>query len=190
MTRAGLTFLWHPAAGMVVHSLNNTDQGCWGTVPAGRVPDANGDLPAAYFDGAPGGRVWTGRDTRSAGTFGIRYQTSDGSVRTDVTVGRDSVRRTVRAASAATEQIPLIVHSGDVLAFTDGTPAAYGSDTTATADGLDMRRGDTVIRIRWSTARPVTLKHGSSTYLRDGKRLLHVLRVTHEGTIDVTITLA
>jgi hypothetical protein len=189
-TRTGLTFLWHPAAGMVVHSLNNTDQGCWGTVRADGVPDAGGNLHAEYFDGRPGGEPWTRSQAEGYGTFGIRYGTEDGSVSTDVTVTRDTVRRSVRATTAATEQIPLILHPTDVLTFTDGTAAAYGTDTSATADGLDLRRGDAVIRIRWGATKPATLHNGTSTYLRDGKRRIHVLRVAHDGSIDVNIILA
>ncbi|OPG07186.1 hypothetical protein [Microbispora sp. GKU 823] len=52
--RTGLTFLWHPDAGTIVHSLNNNNQGCWGTVRANGVPDNAGDQPAEYFAGEPG----------------------------------------------------------------------------------------------------------------------------------------
>jgi hypothetical protein len=187
-TRTGLTFLWHPAAGMVVHSLNNNNQGCWGTVRDTGVPDANGNLPAEYFDGEPGGEPWTGIHAKGEGTFGIRYRTTDSSVTTDVTVTRDTVRRSIRATAAATEQIPLILQPTDVLVFTDGTAAAYGADTAASADGLDLSRGDVVIRFRWGTALTATLRSGASTYLRDGKRRIHVLQIPHDGRVEVTIT--
>ncbi|MET8050132.1 hypothetical protein ABZU75_21290 [Streptosporangium sp. NPDC005286] len=108
---------------------------------------------------------------------------------TDVTVTRDAVRRVVTTASPATEQIPLILHPTDRLTFTDGTAAPYGANTAATGDGLDLRRGDTVVRIRWGAARPATLRFGSSTYLRDAKQLIHVLRIPHDTGIDVTVTL-
>jgi hypothetical protein len=188
-TRTGLTFLWHPVAGMVVHSLDDNDQGCWATVLSNGNPDAGANQPAEYFDGEPGGPAWTGKHSEGEGTFGIRYHTASSSIRTDVTVTRNTVHRSVRATTAATEQIPLILHPTDTLTFTDGTRAAYGADVTATATGLDLRRGNTVIGIRWGTARTAVLRHGASTYLRDGKRLIHVLRVPHEGALDVTITL-
>ncbi|WP_433175429.1 hypothetical protein [Actinoallomurus sp. CA-150999] len=188
-TRTGLTFLWHPTAGMVVHSLNDSDEGCWATVLSNGNADAVANQPAEYFDGVPGGTAWTGEHSRGEGTFGIRYHTASSSVRTDVTIDHDTVRRSVRATSAATEQIPLILHPTDKVTFTDGTRATYGTDTSATATGLDLRRGNIVIAIRWGTARPATLRHGASTYFRDGKRLIHVLRIPHGGSLDTTIQL-
>ncbi|MBB5139874.1 hypothetical protein HNP84_009638 [Thermocatellispora tengchongensis] len=175
--RMGLTFLWHPEAGMVVHSLNNNNQGCWGTVLASGAFDANGNL-AAEFSGFDDDVV------------GIRYRTPNSSVVTEVSVSRNSVRRVVTATSAATEQIPLILHPTDVVSFTDGTPVAYGANATATANGLDLRRGRSLVSIRWGAARAVNFRFGSSSYMRDGKRLLHVLRVPHEGALDVTVELA
>ncbi|WP_329240490.1 hypothetical protein OG417_40525 [Actinoallomurus sp. NBC_01490] len=189
-TRTGLTFLWHPAAGMVVHSLNDSNEGCWATVLSNGNPDAAANQPAEYFDGEPGGPAWTGRHSTGEGTFGIRYHTASSSIRTDVVITRDTVRRSVRATSAATEQIPLILHPTDAVTFTDGTRARYGADTGATATGLDLRRGNVLIAIRWGTARPATLQHGASTYFRDGERLIHVLRIPHEGRLDTAIKLA
>ncbi|MGI5228028.1 hypothetical protein [Actinoallomurus sp. CA-142502] len=189
-TRTGLTFLWHPAAGMVVHSLNDSNETCWATVLSNGNPDAAANQPAEYFDGEPGGPAWTGKRSHSEGTFGIRYHTANSSVRTDVILTHDTVRRSVQATSAATEQIPLILHPTDKVTFTDGTRATYGADTGATATGLDLRRGNTVIAIRWGTARPATLQHGASTYFRDGERLIHVLRIPHGGRLDTVIKLA
>ncbi|WP_220505642.1 hypothetical protein [Microbispora sp. H10830] len=186
--RTGLTFLWHPDAGTIVHSLNNNNQGCWGTVRANGVPDNAGDQAAEYFAGEPGTAPWTGEHSRGEGTFGIRYGAADGSIRTEVTVTRDTVRRAVRASGAVTEQIPLVLLPTDTLVFTDGTPAPYHANTTATADGIDVRRGAALIRIRWGTARAASLRFGSSTYFRDARRLIHVLRVPHDGSVDVVIT--
>ncbi|MFC7104979.1 hypothetical protein ACFQQB_33755 [Nonomuraea rubra] len=81
--------------------------------------------------------------------LGIRYGNPD--VTTDVLITRRTIRRTVRANAAATEQIPLVLRPDDVLTFTDGTRAAFGGSTTATADGFDVRRGRTTIRFRWGT---------------------------------------
>ncbi|OPG07187.1 hypothetical protein [Microbispora sp. GKU 823] len=105
-----------------------------------------------------------------------------------MTVTRDTVRRAVRSDAAATEQIPLVLLPTDTVVFTDGTPAPYRVNTTATADGIDVRRGAALIRIRWGTARTASLRFGSSTYFRDARRLVHVLRVPHDGSIDVGIT--
>ncbi|WP_198654605.1 hypothetical protein, partial [Nocardia aurea] len=98
-------------------------------------------------------------------------------------------RRSVRSTAAATEQIPLVLLPTDTLTFTDGTKAAHGGSTNATADGLDVRRGDTLIRFRWGGARPATLSAGSPTYFRDARRRFHALRIPHTGAIDVTVSL-
>jgi hypothetical protein len=45
-----------------------------------------------------------------------------------------------------------------------------------------------VIRFRWGTALTATLRSGASTYLRDGKRRIHVLQIPHDGRVEVTIT--
>ncbi|MER6950965.1 hypothetical protein ABT294_43825 [Nonomuraea sp. NPDC000554] len=172
LTRTGLSFLWHPVAGTVIQSLNDNDYACWATVLPGQAPDADGDLPAEF----PGGEPYV-----------LRFRNA--SVSTEVTVTDGSVHRSVRAVTAATEQIPLILHPTDRLTFTDGTTAAFGGATSALADGLDLRRSRGVIRIRWGAARTATLSAGSLTYFRDGRRRFHALRVPHDGSIDVTITL-
>jgi hypothetical protein len=181
--RTGLTFLWHPDAGTIICGLNDNNYACWSTVFPGQAPDSNGSLPATYFHGAPGGREWTGG--RAPAALGIRY--GNANVTTDVLVTRRTVRRTVTANAAATEQIPLVLHPTDVVTFTDGTPVAFGGTTTATADGLDLRRGRTTIRLRWGTPLQATVAAGSVRYFRDGARRFHALRIPHPGTFDLTV---
>ncbi|MEU4328552.1 hypothetical protein [Nonomuraea dietziae] len=183
--RTGLTFLWHPEAGTIICGLNDNDYACWSTVFPGQAPDSDGPLPATYFHGAPGGREWTGG--RAPAALGIRY--GNANVTTDVLVTRRTIRRAVRANSAATEQIPLVLHPEDVLTFTDGTRATFGGSTTATADGLDVRRGRTTIRFRWGIPLQATIAAGSVRYFRDGARRFHALRVPHQGTFDLTVIL-
>nr|WP_055502137.1 hypothetical protein [Nonomuraea pusilla] len=184
-SRTGLTFLWHPVAGTVICGLNDNNHACWSTVFSGQAPDSNGSLPAAYFRGAPGGTEWTGGPAPAA--FGIRY--GNANVTTDVLVTRRTIRRTVTANAAATEQIPLVLQPGDVLTFTDGTEPAFGGSTAATADGFDLRRGGTTIRFRWGVPLQATLAAGSVRYFRDGARRFHALRIAHQGTFDLTIIL-
>ncbi|HUR07294.1 MAG TPA: hypothetical protein VM347_32440 [Nonomuraea sp.] len=182
--RTGLTFLWHPEAGTIICGLNDNNYACWSTVFPGQAPDSNGPLPATYFRGAPGGgSEWTGG--RAPGAFGIRY--GNANVTTDVLVTHRTVRRTVTANAAATEQIPLILRPEDVFTFTDGTRATFGGSTTATADGFDLRRGRTTIRFRWDTPLQATLAAGTVSYFRDGSRRFHALRVPHQGTFDLTV---
>ncbi|MEV1238534.1 hypothetical protein ACIBO2_45010 [Nonomuraea sp. NPDC050022] len=183
LARTGLTFLWHPEAGTIICGLNDNNYACWATVFPGQAPDSNGPLPATYFHGAPGGKEWTGGPPPAA--LGIRY--SNANVTTDVLVTRRTIRRTVKANAAATEQIPLVLHPTDVLTFTNGTQATFGGSTTATADGFDIRRGRTTIRFRWGTPMEATVAAGSVRYFRDGARRFHALRIPHQGTFDLTV---
>ncbi|MFI9559526.1 hypothetical protein [Nonomuraea endophytica] len=185
-SRTGLTFLWHPEAGTIICGVNNNNHACWSTVFPGQKPDSDGPLPATYFRGAPGGAEWAGG--RPPSTLGIRY--GNANVTTDVLVSRETIQRTVKANAAATEQIPLILKPSDVLTFTDGTRAAFGATTTATADGLDLRRGRTTIRFRWSAALQATIAAGSLHYFRDATRQFHSLRIPHQGAFTIMITLS
>ncbi|MFI5894035.1 hypothetical protein ACIA5D_28440 [Actinoplanes sp. NPDC051513] len=167
--KGGTGFFWHPVAGTVIHA-QQTTTGCWGTVPTGGNPDSAGNLVAAY-----------GKDR-------VDYRTPDARVTTALTLTDRSVRRTVRATTAATEQIPLVLRPSDTVAFTDGTPVAYNSTVTATADGLVLRRAGATIAISWGVARRATISTSTRTYLADATRRVHVLRIPHDGDIDVTIT--
>jgi hypothetical protein len=55
-------------------------------------------------------------------------------------------------------------------------------------DGLVLRRAGATITIRWGSTRPAMLSTSTRTYLADATRRVHVLRIPHEGDIDVTIT--
>ncbi|NWF25560.1 hypothetical protein HW130_04660 [Streptomyces sp. PKU-EA00015] len=185
LVRSGLSFLWHPDAGMVVYSLNG-DAGCWATQLADGRLDADGNLAAEYVAGAHA-RPRSGEDPSSDAPFGVRYRTPDSAITTEVTVTRQTVRRVVTTGSAATELIPLVVHPADGVTFTDGTSASYGSATTATADGLTLRRGRTTVQIRWAAVRTASLTAMPTTYLRGGARRAHLLRIPHDGTLHLTV---
>jgi len=166
--KGGAGFFWHPAAGTVIHA-QQTTTGCWATVPSGANPDAAGNLVAAY-----------GKDR-------VDYRTPDARVTTALTFTDRTVRRTVHATTAATEQIPLVLRPADTVAFTDGTPVAYNTTVTATADGLVLRRAGATIAIRWGVPRRATIATSTRTYLADATRRVHVLRIPHDGDIDVTV---
>lgn len=185
--RSGTGFLWHPRAGTIVHA-QQTDTGCWSTVLPNGNPDGRSNLVAEYFIGD---RAWTG-EPRFPGSapVRVRYRIPDGRITTELTVARGALTRSVQVTSAATEQIPLVLQPDDEVAFTDGTPAPYGQTTSATADGLVLRRNGAVITFRWGTPRHATLNTSSRTYLRDGRRRVHVLRIPHDGRFEVHIGLS
>ncbi|MFJ7078495.1 hypothetical protein [Streptomyces sp. NPDC098781] len=171
--RTGLSFLWHPVAGTVIQSLNNNNYACWATVLPGQAPDADGPVVGTVHGGEP---------------YAFRFSSGSGVV-TDVSVADRLVRRSVRAGVAATEQIPLVLHPNDQVAFTNGTRLTFGGSATATAHGLELHRGNAVIKIGWETARSATITAASTVFYMGGKRM-HILRVPHAGQIDVTIRLS
>ncbi|MFI0451559.1 hypothetical protein [Actinomadura sp. 6N118] len=171
-SRTGLTFLWHPVAGTVIQSLNNNDHGCWATVFPGQVADADGPQPVEFL-----------------GRSAFRFRTPTSSVVTTVTAADGRLTRSVRATSAAGEQIPLVLRASDTVVFTNGTRAPYGGSVTTTADGLDLHRRGGVVRFRWGGPRTVSFRP-SSVYLLDGARRTHILLVQHDGNLDLSIRLA
>jgi hypothetical protein len=173
--RTGLCFLWHPVAGTVIQTLNDNNHGVWATVLPGQAPDSNGPQAGQFFGGSP---------------YAFRFGTPSGSVVTDVRVGNGLVQRSVRANSPATETVPLILQASDRVVFTDGTALSWGSSATATATGIDVHRRSGVVQIRWGAARNASIAAASVTYLRDGSRRMHILKVPHDGSLDVGIRLA
>jgi hypothetical protein len=173
MVRGGTGFWWHPQAGTLIHA-QQTNTGCWATVLPGGNPDANGDLVAEYLIGD---QAWDGtRSVPGDAPVRVRYHTATSSVSTELTLATNMLTRAVRATTAATEQIPLVLQPEDVVSFTNGTPAPYNQTVATTADGITIRRGPTVIAVAWGSARPVTLSTSTRTYLRDARRRIHVLR--------------
>ncbi|GAA0794387.1 hypothetical protein [Spirilliplanes yamanashiensis] len=178
--KAGPGFLWHPAAGTLVHA-QQTTTGAWGTATGG-VPDAASTLTAEYLHGTA---RWTGARITPGGTpVVVRYRTTTG-VATTLTLDRTGLTRAVRAPGAATEQVPLVLLPTDTVTFADGTPVGYDTNAGATATGLVLRRGATTLTVSWGTPLAATVGTSSRTYLRDGRRRVHVLRVPHGGSLDV-----
>jgi hypothetical protein len=184
LVRGGTGFWWHPTAGTVIHA-QQTNTGCWATVMPGGNPDADGDLIAEYL---VGDQPWDGAHSIPGDApVRVRYHTVNSSVSTELTLATNVLTRAVRATTAATEQIPLVLLPDDVVSFTDGTPAPYNQSVSTTADGITIHRGQTVVTVAWGQARPVTLTTSTRTYLRDARRRIHVLRIPHAGTIDVSV---
>ncbi|WP_238010545.1 hypothetical protein KZZ52_35295 [Dactylosporangium sp. AC04546] len=82
-----------------------TDTGCWSTVLPNGNPDGRSNLVAEYLIGE---RAWTG-EPRFPGSapVRVRYQIPDGRIKTELTVARGALTRSVQVTSAVTEQIPL-----------------------------------------------------------------------------------
>jgi hypothetical protein len=185
--RAGTGFLWTPAAGTVIHS-QQTNTGAWGTVLSGGVPDSANNLSATYQVGTS---TWSGsRVVPGANAVKVVYRTSNNSVVTTLTLNRTSLVRSVRATGAATEQVPLVLMPTDTVTWSSGANVTYNTNSSANATRLTVKRGTSTIVISWGTARAATVSTSSRTYLKDAKRRIHVLRIPHGGTLDVTYTIS
>ncbi|WP_326554215.1 hypothetical protein [Micromonospora sp. NBC_01813] len=185
LVRGGTGFLWHPQAGTVVHA-GQTNQNSWASVLPAGTSDANSNLDRTY---QIGDRDWDGTEQALLGApLLVRYQLPDGRILTDLTIAQTAVTRTVRAVFPVTEQVPLVLHPDDDVHFTDGTPVTYANDTAATATALIIRRGRVIIRIDWAQPLAATVSATDTTYLRDARRRIHLLRIPHAGTLSTTIS--
>jgi hypothetical protein len=185
--RGGTGFLWTPKTGTLIHA-QQTDTGSWGTVLAGGVPDSANNLTATYKVGTS---TWTGnRIVPGTNAVTAVYKPASGAVTTTLTLNRTSLTRSVRATAAATEQVPLVLLPTDVVTWSTGASVGYNTTSSATAGSLTIKRNTCTIVIGWGAARPATLATSSRTYLKDAARRVHVLRVPHGGSLDVTITIS
>jgi hypothetical protein len=183
--RGGTGFFWHPDAGTIVHA-QQTDTGCWGTVLANGRTDARATTVAEYLIGD---RPWTGGSAvPGSAPVIVRYSPKDLPIKTELTIARDGLTRSVQATSAATEQIPLVLLPGDTVTFANGTPAPYGQTTSATSGGLTIRRGTATINLTWEGDRVATLNASNRTYFRAAQHRVHVLRIPHGGQLSVRIS--
>ena len=184
--RGGTGFLWTPSAGTIVQA-QQTDGGAWGTVLSGGSTDsASANLSAAY---SIGGTAWTGARTAPGNDpVAVVYHPSSGAVTTTLTLYKSSLLRAVRATAAATEQTPLVLLPTDLVTWSTGARASYGTTSTATATGLTIRRGPATIVLGWGVTTAATLTSTATTFLADARRRLHVLRVPHHGSLDMKFT--
>lgn len=186
VVRGGTGFLWHPRAGTIVHAGQN-DQNSWASVLPAGTSDAHSNLDATYRIGE---RSWDGASQAVHGApVHVHYQLPDARIVTDLTIAKTAVTRSVEAVFPVTEQVPLVLQPEDEVRFDDGTPIAYAGNTATTTAGLSIRRGRVTVRIDWGQPLGATVSATGTTYLRDARRRVHVLRVPHPGVLATTISL-
>lgn len=192
--RMGPALLWHPEAGSLVLSLNNdansTTDDHWGTITATGVGSALSPVVATHHEGADATGAQIPADDLSGhlGVFTTRFVTSDSAITTDVSHWHDGLRRSVLTHGEAVEQIPLLVRSDDQVVFDDGTVAAPGSSTAASASGLSVTRGSTRLVISWGTPIDVELVATTRTFL-GGTRQQALLKVPFSDALTTELTL-
>jgi hypothetical protein len=181
---SGPGFLWHPSAGIVVHGGRGNATFTWSTI-ASAGSDALTSLDASYLIGTA---AWGG-EHRSPGADSVvvRQSRSDGSVPTTLTLSRDAVIRAVNAGGSATEQIPLVLQPSDTVRFANGTTVPYNGNSSASTNGLTIKRGSTTITITWSASASASVTTTGTTFFKDARRRLHMLRIPHGGSLTTTI---
>ncbi|MGN6334214.1 MAG: hypothetical protein ACTHOD_21580 [Motilibacteraceae bacterium] len=190
LVRTGPAFLWHPAAGMLVHSLNTGDDSAWTTFVDGRA-DADQDvLDATYYAGDPrsGREVPDPRSVRGAAPVGMRWTGFDGALVKDVVVGAGQVLLRTTTDGEALEQLPLVLHASDNVSWTGGGAVAYGGSSSGSASGLRIRRGGVSLRLEWGRVLEAQLVARKQVYFRAADRRLHALLLLHAGPLEIRIT--
>ena len=182
LVRSGLSLIWHPEAGTLVHGGHNSNADCWATVLPGGGTDAAADLAVAYFAGDPAdGAGLDSEQVADVRDLGLTWRSPQGNV-TGAAVLRDaSLTRRLSVVSEATEQVPLLLRAGDRLTWTGG-PGTVEVGTTVTARGLRLRRGRVTLDIRWEGRLAASVGDLERSYFADARGAAHVLRVAHPPT--------
>ncbi|WP_163544176.1 hypothetical protein [Occultella kanbiaonis] len=190
MVRLGSGFLWHPSAGMFIHSLNDTADGHWTTLGDGGLDPALSRLDAAYYDGptTDGGRLEPDELSAHEGTFTQRLVSAQTGIGTETTFLAGGLTRRVTGAGSSQEVLPLTLRREDVLTFSDGTTALRGKEHPVLAESVMITRNDTSLLISWGVSIPVTLEPTGRKYFVGGVSEQHLLRVPHSGDLTTQVT--
>ena len=187
--RTGTDLLWHPEAGTLVLSLNNTAGDYWATI-SDSGDSGTEDVEVTHHAGedATGAVIAPEELTGFEGVFTSRYVTVGSSIATGVSHWPDGIRRSVTAAGAAVENVPLVLAPDDDVVFSDGTPAPFDTTTTATASGLTVTRGGTSLVVSWGASADVELATTTRTFLGATRRH-HVLTIPFTDALITELTL-
>lgn len=193
--QSGLSFLWHPAAGMLLYGSNNGVDSCWGTHRSNQFTsiDSNGNLPARYFRGDPAHNDELAlNEVNTAENLGIRYAPADGRLTKDVEFRPDSVRVKVTALEHSTERLPLVLRDDDQLTLLGSTETEWtpGVDVAGEGAGLRVRRGNTDMILEWGTTLVARIVPKTQTYFKDASRRQHMLLLPFGTAIEYTVRFA
>ncbi|SDE35280.1 hypothetical protein [Glycomyces harbinensis] len=193
--QAGLSFLWHPDAGMVLYGSNNGVENCWGTHRSNQYTsiDSNGNLAARYFEGDPARNDELALDeVNTAVSLGVRYAPLDGRLTKDAQFRADALRIKVTAREHSTERLPFVLRSDDRLTLLGARETEWvpGVDVSGEGTGLRVRRGNTDVVIKWNTTLLVRLVPKTQTYFKDASRRQHMLLLPFGTALEYTIRFA
>lgn len=191
--RNGLSFWWHPKAGMVIHSLNNTDDACWTTkIEAGSVDrlEARSTLRFEYLRGKPdeGERIQDPATVTGQDILSVTYTAVGDVIRKQVVHEPQQLRVRVETSEPFTERIPLVLRADDTLTFEGSSDRPqFAATTQTTATGLVIRRGASEISLRWDTPKDIVLTPLPTKYFRDASRRQHALSVSAQTALTYCI---
>jgi hypothetical protein len=183
----GAGFLWHPLAGIVVHSGHGAEFS-WGTT-ASNGSDTQTSASATY---QIGGASWNGgrRDGLGGSSVVVQHKRYDGSVPTTLTLATGSVTRAVNAGGSATEQIPLVLRPSDTVTWGTGASAPHNATSSANTTSLTIHRGAVTVAITWDHQATATLSGTSRTFFSNQLRRTHMLRIPHGGQLTTRIAVS
>jgi hypothetical protein len=187
--RTGPGLLWHPAAGMV--ALSQNDSGViWTTETRSGPKSATQDAVATFHDGLDAGAPEVPREQvgQLQGVFTVHTESPDGSLTSDLTYWSDGLVRHVRAPEQATELVPLVLRDGDHIEFSDGSVATRGTSVTTTARHVSLVRSGVRFVLHWGEDRRVQLVPTGRRLFPGGLREPHQLRIEHDGDLRLEIT--
>lgn len=191
--QSGLSFLWHPVAGMMLYGSNNGVDSCWGTHRSDRYTsiDSNGTLSARYFRGDPAANDELAlSEVNTAENLGIRYSPPDNRLTKDVEFRADALRVKVVTLAHSTERVPLVLRSDDRVTLIGGTETEWtpGVDVSGEGSGLRVRRGGTDLVIMWDATLTARLVPKAQTYFQDASRRQHMLLLPFGTELEYTVS--
>lgn len=186
VVRAGFGMLWHPRAGVFVHSGQNSNTECWATLLRrdGVVLGTDGasNLTPTFFDGpvSDGHVVDTPVEIARVGDLGLRWTTTSDNVTGEALLSDHSVFREITTRLDGVEQVPLVLLPEDDVRWGDGTSAPYASPSAAEVSRLSVTRNGVTLTIDWEDQQSATVTPTNRRYFHDGRRRAHVLRIPHQ----------
>ena len=193
--QSGLSFLWHPSAGMLLYGSNNGVDSCWGTHRSNQYTsiDSNGNLPARYFRGDPSENDELAlHEVNTAENLGIRYSPPDDRITKDVDFRADALHIKVSALEHSTERIPLVLRDDDRVTLLGSAETEWtaGVDTSGEGSGLRVRRGNTDMIIEWNATLLTRMVPKAQTYFADALRRQHILILPFGTALEYSVRLA
>ncbi|GCE09398.1 hypothetical protein [Dictyobacter aurantiacus] len=194
--RNGLSFLWHPQMGSLIHSRNLVNDLVWSTAVG--TPgtstfqmDAANFLNATYFHGQSTHPV----DPAHLGAgeaFTVHYTTPDQRFARDVFFTDSHLEISTQVSGNFNERLPLVLKPDDQISWIGSIDhPTFGVQSQQTqATGFSLARNGHTMTISWGDT-PLAASLTASTYsfFADKQRTLYLLTLSTQNQLNYTITI-